>query len=92
MARYSFVFSTLMITASAAEGAAYAQCGGSGWAGAVTCVSGYHCQYQNDYYSQCVPGSAAGTTKAAAPTKTAIAATTPTTLVTVHRSSGEIRQ
>jgi hypothetical protein len=88
MARYSLAFSALMATASAAEGAAYAQCGGKSWTGAVTCVSGYHCQSHNDYYSQCVPGSAAGTTEAAASTKTAAGATT---LVTVHRSSGKIR-
>lgn len=87
MARYSFALSALMATAGAAEGAAYAQCGGSGWTGATTCVSGYYCQYQNDYYSQCVPGSASGSTKAAAPTKTAVGTTT---LVTIYRSSGKI--
>lgn len=85
MARYSFVFSALMATAVAAEGAAYAQCGGNGFTGATTCVSGYHCQYQNDYYSQCVPGSAAATTRAIASTKAAGA----TTLMTV-RSSGMV--
>jgi Na+-translocating ferredoxin:NAD+ oxidoreductase RNF subunit RnfB len=84
MARYSYVFSALIATAVAADGAAYAQCGGNGFTGATTCVSGYTCQYQNDYYSQCVPGSAAVTTKAAAPTKAAA-----TTLMTV-RSSGRL--
>ncbi|KAJ4989579.1 cellulase [Stagonosporopsis vannaccii] len=98
MTRYSFVLSALMATATAAEGAAYAQCGGNGWTGAVTCISGYHCQYQNDWYSQCVPGTAAGPTKAAAGTTKAVSGTTKavtptktasaaTTLVTVHRSS-----
>lgn len=102
MTRYSFVLSALMASATAAESAAYAQCGGNGWTGAVTCVSGYHCQYQNDWYFQCVPGAVAGptkaaagttkaadgTTKAAVPVKTAIAATT---LVTVHRSSSKFQ-
>lgn len=85
MARYSFVFSAMIATAVAGDGAAYAQCGGNGFTGATTCVSGYHCQFQNDYYSQCIPGSAAVTTKAAAPTK----ATGATTLMTV-RTSGRI--
>ncbi|KIP12012.1 carbohydrate-binding module family 1 protein [Phlebiopsis gigantea 11061_1 CR5-6] len=38
----------------AAQGA-YGQCGGNGWTGATTCVSGYSCVVQNAYYSQCVP-------------------------------------
>ncbi|RPD82611.1 Oligoxyloglucan reducing end-specific cellobiohydrolase [Lentinus tigrinus ALCF2SS1-7] len=33
----------------------YGQCGGIGWTGATTCVSGATCAKQNDYYSQCVP-------------------------------------
>ncbi|KAK3614716.1 hypothetical protein LTR56_027072 [Elasticomyces elasticus] len=51
-----------------AQGAAYAQCGGKGFTGATTCVSGYTCAFSSEYYSQCVPGTAAGTTKAAATT------------------------
>ncbi|KAF9270407.1 Oligoxyloglucan reducing end-specific cellobiohydrolase [Marasmius fiardii PR-910] len=34
---------------------AYGQCGGIGWTGPTTCVSGYHCVIGNPYYSQCVP-------------------------------------
>ncbi|KAF9443716.1 carbohydrate-binding module family 1 protein [Macrolepiota fuliginosa MF-IS2] len=33
----------------------YGQCGGQGWTGPTTCVSGYTCVVQNDFYSQCVP-------------------------------------
>ncbi|KAL5601061.1 hypothetical protein BROUX41_005890 [Berkeleyomyces rouxiae] len=33
---------------------AYAQCGGSSWKGATTCVTGYTCTEMNSYYSQCV--------------------------------------
>ncbi|KAL2067659.1 hypothetical protein VTL71DRAFT_15755 [Oculimacula yallundae] len=40
-----------------AQSAAYGQCGGIGWSGAKTCVSGYTCVATNEYYSQCVPGS-----------------------------------
>ncbi|CAO2650842.1 Nn.00g091390.m01.CDS01 [Neocucurbitaria sp. VM-36] len=32
----------------------YYQCGGIGWTGATTCVSGATCVKQNDYYSQCL--------------------------------------
>ena len=34
--------------------AAYGQCGGSAYTGCTTCTSGYTCQVQNTYYSQCV--------------------------------------
>ncbi|KAF9022237.1 carbohydrate-binding module family 1 protein [Hymenopellis radicata] len=36
---------------------AYGQCGGTGWTGATTCVSGYTCTYSNAWYSQCLPGT-----------------------------------
>jgi endoglucanase len=32
----------------------WAQCGGSGWKGATTCVAGSTCTYSNDWYSQCL--------------------------------------
>ncbi|KAH7107750.1 hypothetical protein BKA62DRAFT_145344 [Auriculariales sp. MPI-PUGE-AT-0066] len=41
---------------------AYAQCGGQGWTGGTTCVSGYYCSVSNPYYSQCLPGTATSTT------------------------------
>jgi len=34
---------------------AYQQCGGSGFTGPTTCVTGYKCVRSNDFYSQCVP-------------------------------------
>lgn len=46
-----------LLAACAAQQAAWGQCGGSGWSGATTCVSGYACTKANDYYSQCQPGS-----------------------------------
>ncbi|KIP12323.1 glycoside hydrolase family 6 protein [Phlebiopsis gigantea 11061_1 CR5-6] len=45
----------------AAQAAEYGQCGGIGWSGATTCVSGTTCQVLNDYYSQCLPGAAVPT-------------------------------
>ncbi|KAH6672951.1 glycoside hydrolase superfamily [Halenospora varia] len=32
----------------------WGQCGGSGWTGTGSCVSGSTCTYQNDWYSQCL--------------------------------------
>jgi len=57
----------------------YGQCGGIGYTGATTCVSGSCCQYTNDWYSQCIPspcsggttGSPATTSTSAAPVGTA---------------------
>ncbi|ORY58241.1 uncharacterized protein BCR38DRAFT_78771 [Pseudomassariella vexata] len=41
-------------SAAASAAAAYAQCGGTGFTGSTTCVSGYTCTVQNSYYSQCI--------------------------------------
>ncbi|KAH7322692.1 endo-1,4-beta-glucanase precursor [Stachybotrys elegans] len=41
---------------------AWGQCGGEGWTGPTTCVSGYVCTASNQWYSQCIPGTAAPTT------------------------------
>ncbi|ORX51025.1 hypothetical protein BCR36DRAFT_404186 [Piromyces finnis] len=36
---------------------AYGQCGGANFNGSTCCPSGFTCQYVNNWYSQCVPGS-----------------------------------
>ncbi|KAG8769652.1 hypothetical protein FRC12_004829 [Ceratobasidium sp. 428] len=65
---------SIAITALAAAGyvaaqqPAYAQCGGQGWTGGTTCVSGYTCTVSNPYYSQCLPGTATPTTTGTGPT------------------------
>lgn len=46
-----------LISAAAAQSPAYGQCGGQGWSGSQSCVSGYTCKAQSEYYSQCLPGS-----------------------------------
>ncbi|KAH0095526.1 endo-1,4-beta-glucanase precursor, partial [Aureobasidium melanogenum] len=48
------------------------QCGGNGFTGATDCVSGYHCAYQNDWYSQCIPGAGSGSSSAAAAATTKV--------------------
>jgi mannan endo-1,4-beta-mannosidase len=39
-----------------AQVAPYGQCGGSGYTGSTVCTTGWACQYQNDWYSQCLAG------------------------------------
>lgn len=39
-----------------AQVAPYGQCGGSSYTGTTTCETGWVCQYQNEWYSQCVAG------------------------------------
>ncbi|KAJ4402063.1 hypothetical protein N0V85_005384 [Neurospora sp. IMI 360204] len=61
---------------ASAQGSAWSQCGGIGWAGATSCVSGYTCTKLNDYYYQCIPG----TTTAAPVTTTLKTSTVPTSI------------
>ncbi|RWA05517.1 hypothetical protein EKO27_g9592 [Xylaria grammica] len=70
---------TLAGTVSA-EVALWGQCGGVGYSGETACVSGAYCQYQNDYYSQCVAG--AGSTTLTTTTKASSSATTTRTATT----------
>ncbi|KAJ3515731.1 hypothetical protein NLJ89_g1575 [Agrocybe chaxingu] len=35
----------------------YGQCGGQGWTGETTCVSGAACVFSNQWYSQCLPSN-----------------------------------
>ncbi|KAH6854106.1 glycoside hydrolase superfamily [Chaetomium sp. MPI-CAGE-AT-0009] len=58
----SSILASIFATGAVAQSGAYGQCGGNGWQGSTTCVSGYSCVYQNDWYSQCLPGGGASTT------------------------------
>ncbi|KAK7062846.1 hypothetical protein VNI00_000342 [Paramarasmius palmivorus] len=76
LALFSFVFLAALVSA---QSPAWGQCGGIGWTGATTCVSGSTCVVQNPYYSQCIPGSSGptttqsgGTTQAPAPAATTV--------------------
>lgn len=66
----------ILAAVASAQGSAWSQCGGMGWAGPTGCVSGYVCTKLNDYYSQCVPGS----TTAAPVTTTLKTSTVPTSI------------
>ncbi|PVF92677.1 hypothetical protein CPB86DRAFT_165586 [Serendipita vermifera] len=61
----------------------YGQCGGLTYTGETTCVSGAVCQYQNDWYSQCV----AGTATASSTTKTSTTSTKTSTSSTKTSTS-----
>ncbi|RVD84769.1 uncharacterized protein DFL_006493 [Arthrobotrys flagrans] len=61
----------------------WGQCGGSGWTGPTTCVSGSTCVYSNEWYSQCIPGTQTTTiTTSKTTTKSTTAATTTKTTTT----------
>lgn len=78
----TFALIALFAASARGQGGLYSQCGGIGWTGATTCVSGAVCTVSNDYYSQCLPGTA--TTTAAS---TTTASTTKTTTATAPGSS-----
>jgi endoglucanase len=71
------------------QSAAWAQCGGQGWTGATTCVSGYTCVYENAYYSQCQPGSA--TTSTATTLSTSTTKTSSTMSTSTPASTGSFK-
>jgi hypothetical protein len=77
----STFFALAAMTAAGSASAAvsgYGQCGGgSNYSGEKDCASGFTCQKQNDWYSQCVPGTAAAT-KAATTKAATKAASKPT--------------
>ncbi|KAF7440573.1 Beta-glucosidase cel3A [Pleurotus ostreatus] len=81
MFKYSALLAlvALMPAIANAQSPLYGQCGGIGWSGATTCVSGSSCQKLNDYYSQCLPGAAAPTSAptSAPPTSPTVTPTAP---------------
>ncbi|KAJ7076504.1 lipolytic enzyme [Mycena belliarum] len=82
------IFIALCVSATAvlAQAPVYGQCGGSGWTGATTCVSGSVCTFSNPFYSQCLPGTAttATTSKTTATGTTSAPSSTATTGLTIR--------
>ncbi|OCH95181.1 hypothetical protein OBBRIDRAFT_788651 [Obba rivulosa] len=81
----TLTFIGALISLTSAQSGAWQQCGGIGWTGATTCVSGYYCEDLNDYYSQCVPGAASTTVSSVStvvPPPTSPPTTVPTTAPT----------
>ncbi|KAG7101671.1 Endoglucanase B like protein [Verticillium longisporum] len=69
-----------------AQQTAYGQCGGNGWTGLTTCVSGYYCNAYHEWYSQCIPGQAPpGTTTTAPAPPGTTTSTRPATTSTTSR-------
>lgn len=72
-----------------AQAPQWGQCGGIGWSGATTCVSGSTCTAQNAYYSQCIPGAAApGSTSAGSTTRPASTTSAGSTTRPASTSTG----
>ncbi|THG99690.1 hypothetical protein EW145_g7216 [Phellinidium pouzarii] len=72
--RYSFIRdSTVRLIKRYAQQAVWQQCGGIGWAGETTCISGSSCTVLNDYYSQCIPGEASSSSAGSTVTSTSAA-------------------
>ncbi|KAF9036805.1 hypothetical protein BJ165DRAFT_1354512 [Panaeolus papilionaceus] len=70
-AKFSALVALVTLPCVLAQAPLYGQCGGSGWSGATTCVTGAVCNVLNQWYSQCIPGTAATTTPSTpAPTTT----------------------
>ncbi|KAF8999145.1 endoglucanase [Cyathus striatus] len=91
MARKLYAIGLLGLSAFArvrGQAALYAQCGGTGWSGATTCVSGAVCTKLNDFYSQCLPGVASST--GTSPSSSS-SAPQPTTTTTPPASAGSLK-
>ncbi|KAF4564929.1 hypothetical protein EYR40_011103 [Pleurotus pulmonarius] len=80
-----FVLLSMSLAAFAAV-PLYGQCGGNGFTGETTCVSGATCSFQNEWYSQCVPSGAA--TSSVPVTSISSSSSTRSTTPTVSTSAG----
>ncbi|THH05918.1 hypothetical protein EW145_g4447 [Phellinidium pouzarii] len=101
MKRVGLFAALTVIPFASAQSSLYGQCGGIGWTGATTCVSGSVCTVLNSYYSQCLPGAASSSessassapvpsTSTVAPSPTSSApSSTPTTVTGFVKTSGQ---
>ncbi|KAI0789869.1 glycoside hydrolase superfamily [Abortiporus biennis] len=89
-----FAALAILVQFVAAQSQEWGQCGGIGWSGPTTCVSGTVCTKQNDYYSQCLPGAAGPGAPAStgSPTSTAGApgSTSTSNLHALAKSKGKL--
>jgi endoglucanase len=87
----SLIFGAALFGTAFSQNSAWSQCGGNGFTGGQTCVSGYSCVYVNDWYSQCQPGTASTSvtsSKSTTFTKSTTASTTKTSTSTAPGSTG----
>ncbi|KIP05291.1 glycoside hydrolase family 10 protein [Phlebiopsis gigantea 11061_1 CR5-6] len=81
----SFAALAVLLPLVSAQAAEWGQCGGIGWTGATTCVSGTTCVESNAYYSQCLPGLPTSTSSASGSSSTSTAK-----LQTVAKAAGKL--
>ncbi|KAG9416155.1 hypothetical protein AC1031_000553 [Aphanomyces cochlioides] len=61
------IVSAFLAGAAYAQSGAWQQCGGNGYTGSTTCVAGYTCTVQSEWYSQCTPSTGGSTPTTAKP-------------------------
>ncbi|KAJ7497251.1 glycoside hydrolase [Mycena latifolia] len=70
----SSLFPTFLLLAVAsqtlAQSGAFGQCGGQGWTGPTTCIAGWTCVFENQFYSQCLQQAVTTTSTPATGTST----------------------
>ncbi|KAM0323172.1 hypothetical protein ACHAQA_009022 [Verticillium albo-atrum] len=81
-----FLLPVALAGGALAQSGPWGQCGGQGYSGPTTCVSGYTCTFSNNWYSQCLPG-AAGPPPAVTTTRTTAAPPLVTTTSTTTRTT-----
>ncbi|EAU91773.2 hypothetical protein CC1G_04541 [Coprinopsis cinerea okayama7 len=88
-----FLCLTIPLVSAQSEAPAWGQCGGQGWSGPTQCVSGYTCNLVNEWYSQCVPGSAPPVTNppVVVPPTTTVVQPPSTTIIGPPPSGSQIR-
>ncbi|KAJ6622090.1 SGNH hydrolase-type esterase domain-containing protein [Mycena sp. CBHHK59/15] len=74
-----------------AQSQEWAQCGGMGWTGATTCVSGTVCTVLNPWYFQCLPGTATTTTATTVTSTTTTGTTSAPTSTSTSTTGLNIR-
>ncbi|PKS08681.1 hypothetical protein jhhlp_004734 [Lomentospora prolificans] len=57
MVKASIVGAMVLAGLASAQQTVWGQCGGIGWTGPTTCVTGTYCKHYNDWYFQCIPGN-----------------------------------
>jgi len=79
-----------VVVGAVAQQSAWGQCGGNGWSGQTSCVAGYACVAQNEYYAQCIPGTAstAPPTTTLKTTTSKVSTSPPQTTTSTTSSSG----
>ncbi|KAG9003239.1 hypothetical protein FRB93_011152 [Tulasnella sp. JGI-2019a] len=81
----------ILLQYAIAQSPEYGQCGGIGWTGPTTCAAGTHCQYSNDYYSQCLPGTTTFTSTVATTNTNTKVTTTTTSTAAVSTVTGYVK-